>query len=235
MNTPLLCLPFAGAGASFYTAWDAVGVPGVDVLPLLLPGRERRILEDPYTDVHDAADGLVPQVLELLPDGGPVALFGHCLGALVAHELTRRLLGVGGPRVVRLFVSGTPVVPRTPPELRATGIRDDEAFLERVKEFAGYQHEAFGDPELRELMMPALRADVRMHETYEWRDREPLTVPVTAVRGEEDALASPDDMDGWRAATAGGFEAVELPGEHMYLAASPGPLLELVAARCAPE
>jgi surfactin synthase thioesterase subunit len=235
MDMPLLCLPFAGAGASFYTAWDGVGVPGVDVLPLLLPGRERRILDDPYTDVHDAAEGLLPQVLELLPGGGPLALFGHCLGALVAHELTRRLLRLEGLRVVRLFVSGTPVVPRTPPHLRATGIRDDDAFLERVKEFAGYQHEAFQDPELRELMMPSLRADVQMHETYEWRDRTPLPVPVTAVRGRDDALASLDDIHGWQASTDGGFEAVELPGEHMYLAESPRPLLELVAARCAEE
>jgi surfactin synthase thioesterase subunit len=235
MDMPLFCLPFAGAGASFYTAWDAVGVPGIDVLPLLLPGRERRILEDPYTDVHDAAEGLIPQVLELLPDGGPLALFGHCLGALLAHELTRRLLDVKGLHVVRLIVSGTPVVPCTPPELRATGIRDDESFLERVKEFAGYQHEAFQDPELRQLMMPSLRADVHMHETYEWRDRKPLPVPVTAVRGRDDALASLDDIHGWQAVTDSGFEAVELSGEHMYLAESPQSLLELIAAHCALE
>lgn len=114
MPTPLLCLPFAGAGASFYTSWEEVGPPGVDVRPLLLPGRERRILDEPYTDVQQAAEGLLPQALDMLPDGGPIALFGHCLGALVAHELTRRLVDAAGPQVVRLFVSGTPVFPRTP-------------------------------------------------------------------------------------------------------------------------
>ncbi|MGW5049098.1 thioesterase II family protein [Streptomyces griseoluteus] len=233
MSTPLLCLPFAGAGASFYTAWESVGVTGVEVVPLLLPGRERRILDDPYTDVHEAAEGLVPQVFDLLPRGGPVAVFGHCLGALVAHELTRRLLAADGPRVTHLFVSGTPVVPNTPPERRATGIEDDGLFLERVKDFAGYRHEAFEEPEMRELLMPSLRADVRMHETYRRQDGKPLRVPVTALRGRHDALASLDDIRGWREVTDGDFETVELPGEHMYLAESPRLLLELIAARCA--
>ncbi|MER6722467.1 thioesterase II family protein [Streptomyces halstedii] len=233
MSTPLLCLPFAGAGASFYTAWESVGVAGVEVLPLLLPGRERRVLEDPYTDVHEAAEGLLPQVFDLLPDGGPVALFGHCLGALVAHELTRQLLDADGPRVTRLFVSGTPVMPDTPPERRATGIRDDALFLERVKGFAGYRHAAFEEPEMRELLLPSLRADVHMHETYRPQERKPLPVPVTAVRGRDDALASLDDIRSWQEITNAGFEAVELPGEHMYLAESPRSLLELIAARCA--
>ncbi|WP_328537474.1 thioesterase II family protein [Streptomyces sp. NBC_00344] len=233
MATPLLCLPFAGAGASFYAPWQDLGVPGIDVLPLLLPGRERRIVEDPYTDVHEAADGLVPQVLDLLPDGGPVTLFGHCLGALVAHELTRRLLETDGLRVVRLFVSGTPIVPLTPPERQATGIEDDEVFLERVKEFAGYQHEAFADSEMRELLMPALRADVRMHETYEPRERKPLPVPVTAIRGRNDTLVSLDSIGSWDEVAGRGFETVELPGEHMYLAGAPKPLLQLIATRVA--
>ncbi|WP_367133490.1 MULTISPECIES: thioesterase II family protein [Streptomyces] len=225
--TPLLCLPFAGAGASFFRPWRDLAVPGVQVLPVQLPGRERRIAEPAHHDVHEAADSLLPEVLTAVSGSGEVALFGHSLGAVVAYELTRRLQADGTARVARLFVSGSPG-PWAPRGQRATGL-DDEAFLARVKEFAGYRHEAFDDPEMRALLLPTLRSDVEMHESYRPRGEEPVAVPVTSVRGRDDTLVSAADAAQWRGATSLGFATAELPGGHMYLTESGRPLLELIA------
>src|SRR5690348_8976015 len=65
MVVQLLCLPFAGAGASFFVPWrsDRVRVHAVQ-----LPGRERRIAEEPYRDVHEAMDAALKE-LDATPEG----------------------------------------------------------------------------------------------------------------------------------------------------------------------
>jgi surfactin synthase thioesterase subunit len=227
MPVQLLCLPFAGAGASFFHPWRELGVDGVTLHPVQLPGRERRIAEPAYTDVHRAADGLLPEIVRLRLGPGPVALFGHSLGAVLAYELARRMEARGYP-VAHLFVSGSPA-PWSTRLQRASGL-SDERFLARVEEFAGYRHAVFDHPEMRALLLPTLRADVEMHEAYRPRSSDPIAAPITALRAASDRLVSATDAAAWRAATTGAFTLVEPPGGHMYLTGSPAAVLSLVAA-----
>jgi surfactin synthase thioesterase subunit len=229
----LVCLPFAGAGASFYRPWssDAYGCR-LRVVPLQLPGRERRIDEQPYREVGAAVDELVAALPLALEGAQRVVLFGHSLGAVLAYELAARLTGGSGlaggsgVQVVRLFVSGSPP-PDAPRRQRATGLPDAE-FLARVREFAGFSHAAMDDPEMREMILPTLRADIQMHEDYLPGTRDPLPVPVTALRGTGDRLVSAQEAMGWAKFTGRDFGYAELPGGHMYLVESSAPLLRLI-------
>ncbi|MFI8433468.1 thioesterase II family protein [Streptomyces sp. NPDC079020] len=230
-ETVLICLPFAGAGPSFYAPWQALAPTGLRILPVQLPGREKRFAEPAYTSVAPAVDDAYAQVTAALGDGGPVALFGHSMGAVLAYELAHRIeqaAGPAGPRLESLVVSGSPG-PWTARTDRAGGLPDEE-FTARVKSFAGYAHPALEDPEMRELLLPALRADVRLHETYVPSSDRPLSVPVTSVRGRTDALVGPGDAAQWCRATTGVLTVAELDGGHMYLADQPAALLKLVAA-----
>src|SRR5215468_8965797 len=91
----LVCLPFAGAGASFFRPWGALAGERVEVVALQLPGRERRIDEKPYLDVPSAAEGLLPEVSARLDPARALVLFGHSLGAVLAYELACRLTARG--------------------------------------------------------------------------------------------------------------------------------------------
>jgi surfactin synthase thioesterase subunit len=218
MTTTLVCLPFAGAGASFYRPWAKLAGAHLDVLAVQLPGRERRIDDEPHRDVPSA----VTEVLSDLRDvDGPLALFGHSLGAVLGYELAHRLVAAGRP-LVRLFVSGSPE-PASPRTERATGLPDAE-FLATVSDFAGYTGEALADPEMLELVLPTLRADIEMHENYVAGTDDPLDVPITALRGSADTLVDADAVQGWAKVTSREFDHVELPGGHMYLTES-APLL----------
>ncbi|MEU7135930.1 alpha/beta fold hydrolase [Streptomyces sp. NPDC046261] len=223
----LVCLPYAGSGAGFYRPWNGLGPEGVHVVPLQLPGREELFLDDPYEDAAVAAAELAPRVVELVGEQAPIALFGHSLGAVLAFELAREIQRSGHPGLTHLFVSGSPG-PWSGRSERATGLGDEE-FIERVGEFAGYRHEAFDDPDLREILLPLLRADVAMHENYKPASDEPLPIPVTSLRGADDQLVSRAQAEEWQAATSGRFSYRELPGGHMYLVDSPKSLLETVA------
>ncbi|UXI66214.1 thioesterase II family protein [Tahibacter amnicola] len=223
----LICLPFAGAGASFFNEWKGVE-PSLVIRAMQLPGREKRFLETPHVDVHRAVDELTKELLADDALDTPTLIFGHSLGAVLAFELARRLESPGRGKLLGLVASGSPD-PWTQRSDRATGFNNDEAFLAKVSEFSGYNHEALSDPMMRELLLPTLRADVRMHEDYVPRSGEPLSVPVMTVRGAGDQLVSRAQVDLWRKASTGAVSHDELEGGHMYFIGNAGPLLGRIA------
>lgn len=221
----LVCVPFAGAGPSFFHPWRALAADRWRVVPVELPGRERRILETPYRNVVEAAKNSVDDVVADLGEGARTVLFGHSLGAVLAYELVH-LLSTRDVRVERLVVSGSPG-PWTQRGRRATGLPDDE-FLARVEEFAGFRHEALDHPEMRELVLPVLQADCEMHENYVPSTNEPVSVPICSVRGSSDSLVGAEQAQEWRRATTGEFTYAEFPGEHMYLVDNAREVLDLI-------
>ncbi|MFG2813342.1 thioesterase II family protein [Streptomyces sp. NPDC048410] len=223
----IACLPFAGGGAGFFREWEKLGTSEATLLPVQLPGREERFLDDPFTAVADAVAELTPRIVADAGEGAAIALFGHSLGAVLAYEIARELERIGHPGLCHLFVSGSPG-PRNGRTERATGLADDE-FLAGVQRFAGYRHAAFDDPELVEILLPLLRADVEMHENYRATGTEPLSVPITALRGEQDELVSRAQSEQWAEETRGPFTYRELPGGHMFLADEPERVLRVVA------
>lgn len=233
----VLCLPHAGAGASFFSPWHSLAGPNILIEPIQLPGREERIEEEPYTDIRMAVQSIVDELFDAeLFDAqyppAPIALFGHSFGAVLAFELARALQRQSMLTVLHLFVSGSPG-PQATRQNRATGLSDDE-FLGRVEEFAGYRHPAFEHPELRELILPTLRADVQMHENYAPLSAEPLDVPITSLRGAADTLVSAAEAATWRDATRSEFELVEFAGGHMYMLDRGAELLAELADRLLP-
>ncbi|MFG3549687.1 thioesterase II family protein [Streptomyces sp. NPDC047725] len=229
-KTVVLCVPFAGAGASVFRPWVPLAQDRFELAALQLPGREQRFAEEPYRDVALAADGLLPEVLDRAKGAGPVVLFGHSLGAVLSYEIAHRLAATDGVELAALVVSGSPG-PWTRRENGASGLGDDE-FLERVKEFAGYRHDALEDPEMRELLLPTLRADVEMHESYVPSSDKPLPAPIVSVRGTADTLVTGEQAREWSAAAGGDFRFVEVEGGHMYLVDNREGLIDVLADVC---
>jgi surfactin synthase thioesterase subunit len=233
MNMPkavVLCVPFAGAGASVFRPWVPLCQDTFELAAVQLPGREQRFAEEPYRDVATATEGLLPEVLERVSGAGPVVLFGHSLGAVLSYEIAHRLAATDGVDLAALVISGSPG-PWTRRENGASGLADEE-FLARVKEFAGYRHDALEDPEMRELLLPTLRADVEMHESYLPRSDDPLPVPIVSVRGTTDALVTTEQAMEWSKATSRDFRFAEVEGGHMYLVDNPEGLIRVLADVC---
>jgi surfactin synthase thioesterase subunit len=223
---PLICLPFAGVGSSFFKEWGTLTSGHLEIIAVQLPGREKRFVEEPYRDVATAVTGILPEVRERVGKRDRVVIFGHSLGAVLAYELCHQLAKTTHIQVDHLVVSGSPA-PWAPRKRRATGL-DDDAFLAQVREFAGYDHPALNDPDLRDMLLPVLRADVEMHENYSPSWNGPLPVPITSVRGTDDELVSQAESAQWHSATTMPLQMVEVSGSHMYLITSPGKLLRVI-------
>jgi len=210
----LFCLPYAGGGSSAYRDWQAGFPPEIEVCPVQLPGRENRFLEPPATSmpilVRDLANGLGPFL------DRPFALFGHSLGALVVFELCHELRSMGQPVARHLFVSAhrAPHLPDRRPPIHHL---PDDAFVAELRRLNGTPEEVLGNSELMELVLPTLRADFTISETYRWTWRPPLDCPITVFGGRNDSETTPAELEAWRTHTRGALRVELLPGAHFFL------------------
>lgn len=221
----LFCFPYAGGGDSIFRAWQKSLPEAVEVCPVQLPGRGARISEPPFAEldplVRAAAQALAPHLDK------PFAFFGHSMGALVGFELARHLRSDGRPQPVHLFVSGR-CSPQTLREPFAGDLPDSD-FSEILRRSNGTPAEVLENPELMELVLPAVRADFAVCKSYVYAPQPPFSFPVTAFGGLEDPGVSRECMEGWREHTTGPFVLRMLPGDHFFLNKSTRPLLEAIA------
>ncbi|MCA9751978.1 MAG: thioesterase, partial [Gemmatimonadetes bacterium] len=93
----------------------------------------------------------------------------------------------------------------------------DADFKEALRRLRGTPEEVLAHDELMELLLPLLRADFEMCDTYEPAPREPLSCPIVAFAGDEDPNVRPEQLAAWGELTTGEFRAVTLPGGHFLL------------------
>ncbi|MFF0692722.1 thioesterase II family protein [Streptomyces tendae] len=223
----LFCLPHAGGGGAFFHPWRAALAPGIEVRPVVLPGRESRIRELPYVTMEQAigplAELIAPQI------DRSYALFGHSMGAAVCYELARRFVALGLPAPVRLFVSAR----RAPhlPSRRASYARlDDADFLAEVARLNGTPSDVLQQPDLVRLFLPTLRADFELNDTYTPLPAPRLECPVSAFVGRDDPEADPAELAAWAQVTSGAFRIREFDGDHFYLKDHAAGLLDEIRA-----
>jgi surfactin synthase thioesterase subunit len=211
----LLLLPHAGGGASTFRAWADALPPDVEVCPVQLPGRENRMLEKPFERLEPLVLALAG-VLERWCDL-PYAVFGHSNGALVGFELARLARRTGTPGPLHLFASGRRA-PDVPPRTPNVAALPDAEFIHELGRLGGMPRQVVEHPELMQLLLPLLRADMALIETYEYRHEPPLSIPITAYTGLADPRVSVDDARAWERHTEAGFRIRTFPGDHFYLA-----------------
>lgn len=218
----LVCFPHAGGSASFFHPVSGALTPRVEVLAVQYPGRQERRLEPLIDSVHDLADA-VTEVLRPW-HGGPLALFGHSLGASVAFEVAARLERLGTPPVA-LYASGrrAPSLPRE----ESLHLSDDEGLIARLSELEGTDTRVLADEEILRMVLPAIRGDYKAAETYRLRGETVLSAPVVCLTGADDPQVTREEAAGWRAHTSGPFVLRTFPGGHFYLTERP---TEVVAA-----
>ncbi|MER8224387.1 alpha/beta fold hydrolase [Streptomyces sp. NPDC094143] len=212
----LLCFPHAGAGPGVYRPWAEDLPARTELWAPRYPGREDRLVHPFALSLAQLADEIADAVAAGLGGEVPLALFGHSMGAVIAHEVTARLENLHGIRPVLLVVSAR----EGPSQVGPAGLHllDDEELLARTRSMGMQPHaDAYADPELRDLLLPVLRDDCRLLENHPSVPVTRVRAPVLAVAGRDDRASPRALMTSWSEATSGGFRLLELPGDHFYL------------------
>ncbi|MEV0614230.1 alpha/beta fold hydrolase [Nonomuraea sp. NPDC050404] len=214
----LFCFPHAGGAAAAFREWHRAVPPGVEVRAVQYPGRAERVREPFVDDAHQMADLIAAAMRPLLDR--PAVLFGHSMGALLAYETALRI------NPAHLIVSGrrSAHVPR--PGIVHTGTEDD--LVAELRRLGGTEPELLADADARDYILPIVRADYTLAESYRSRPAEPLRCPITTVIGDRDPEVDPGNAGEWAELTSAGFALHVLPGDHFYLAARRAEVIDLI-------
>jgi epothilone polyketide synthase C len=228
----LFCFPFAGGGSAVFHSWAQSLDPSIEVVAVEAPGRLSRIDESPVSDLDEFVDKLLAEMGAVLDR--PFAFFGHCLGGLTMYETARRLMHATQSRPSHLFVSGA----RPPDRILDLGTfeerltqdllelsefeiqlpphaQPDTVFSEFIRHFdIQATGQMLDDPELRRLMLPAIRAEFQMALNYDFVEEPPWDIPITCFAGIDDPYVSRRHALGWGRFTNSRLQVHIRPGAH---------------------
>lgn len=210
----LLCFPFAGGGANFYRRWPEFFPPDVELHALQLPGRETRLKEPCVTHADVVSDRIIDE-LRLVGWRRPLVLFGHSMGSMLAYDLARKLQRRHAWDPALVIASG-----RQPPHVRMGGNvhrQPDDVLIDEIKRLNGTPDGVLEDAEMRAIMLPLLRGDYAILETYHLAEPEPLNCPIVTCVGDRDNEVEPGDMARWQELTHSLCLQRVFPGDHFFL------------------
>lgn len=211
----LICLPHAGGSAGFFRAWATLLPDSIELVAVQYPGREDRLDEPSMDDMRTLVDALAQAMPALLDR--PYLLFGHSMGAAVAHELCLALHRQQQPLPGHLVVSA-----REAPTRHQGGALHrmaDDALRDELRRLGGTPTALLDSDEFCALLLPRMRGDYRLIETYcpTLTPMPQLPVAISAFVGTDDRELAPGDAEAWIQQTSSTFRLHSFVGGHFYL------------------
>ena len=210
----LFCFPYAGGNALVFREWQQYLVPEIDVCLVHLPGRARRINERPHTQIQpliqELADAIHPEA-----QGIRFAFWGHSMGALISFELAREFRRRNYPAPVHLFLSACrapTVMQAVPPSFHLPA----KEFIAEIRKLNGTPKEFFENPEIQKFLLPLLRSDFQITDTYQYQDEGPLACPITVYGADQDHLATLNYLAPWEMQTSAAYKTRVFSGDHFF-------------------
>jgi surfactin synthase thioesterase subunit len=203
-----------GIGASLFTRFLLDPPAGCDLVAVQTPGRENRSAEPVVQSIDELADQIVPNLLPLLDR--PAIVWGHSLGGIVAWEVVRRLRERRGVELAHFVVTGT-----APPHLIVKWQKREVMLKAMVAdnspEYLVSLSRYVDNPELLAAIIPRMRRDFPLLQSYRPQAGPPLDCPITAFSARQDDMVYADEIGEWSGHTRERFELIEVDGDHWFL------------------
>lgn len=212
----LFCFPYAGGSAVIYNQWKQYLDPEIELIPIELAGRGKRIQESLYTDVPAAIEDVYGIVSKMI-NGAPFALFGHSMGGMISYQLYQMLREKGKYSPTHVFFSGRSAPHVKRPDEKKYHLLEEEEFKKEVINLGGTPPEFFDHPELLEVFLPLLKNDFRLAETdIHNGEIHPLECNISVFLGKDEDLAT-EQCDGWKKHTKELCSIHYFEGGHFFL------------------
>jgi surfactin synthase thioesterase subunit len=226
----LVCFHHAGgAAASFHPLRRALAAMDIDVTltTIKLPGRDSRCDESRHVDADACVQGLADELDDLL--SRPHILLGHSMGALLAYSLAQQRIS-RGMRAPESVIVAACCAPHLRGPVHHLPLGDDHQLAAELVRYGGLPAEVLSRPEWLELLMPVVRDDLRICQSYRPSGEPPLPCPLHIFGGRDDPLAPPDTLAAWSHHSAQPHPVRVFAGDH-FLFREPDPELVVAVAR----
>jgi surfactin synthase thioesterase subunit len=215
----LFCFPYAGGAGAVFNGWRQYLDNRIDMHAVELAGRGRRIYDPLYDSMEEAVDDVLKIIAGRLNEI-PYALFGHSMGGILAYELTQQIRERNLPQPLTLFISGRGA-PHIPYECDKKMLHrlPEEDFKKEIIQLGGTPKEFFEHPELLDVLLPMLRSDFKIAETFEDTgadDIRPLDIDITVFIGKNECVTA-EQMHGWKDHTNRVCTLCYFEGEHFFI------------------
>jgi surfactin synthase thioesterase subunit len=210
----LLCFPYAGGSSVKFLPWKKY-LDGIEVIPVDLSGRGRRMAEPLCETIGEMADDLKKQVVDLVSKEEKYAVYGHSMGALLVYELLHKLLESDFHMPVHVFLSGK----NQPHYLSKKPIYhlEEPKFIKKIIDMGGMPPAFFDNPMMKKMYLPVFRTDFRIVETYQYEKKEQrLPIDITFFFALFDVVICNKQTKRWADYITGSFKMRYFFGGHFF-------------------
>jgi surfactin synthase thioesterase subunit len=206
-----LVFPHAGGSAVNYRPLALALAAGADTYVMQYPQRADRYREPPAETLPELARGL----FDAAPwhQLGPLRLFGHSMGSIVAFEFAR-LAEERGIEIQRLWASAGPA-PGAVAGLRKLPTGDAELRAE-LAELGGTDPRLLADQEFLALVLTPVRSDYLAFNRYRCAPEVTIGADINVLGGRSDDRIGTDLLKGWAEHTTGRCAVSMYDGGHFY-------------------
>lgn len=221
----LICFPHAGGSASYFFPVATALAPEFDVRAVQYPGRQDRRHEPLIETVGELATQISDAIEPVMR--GPVAFFGHSMGAVLAFEVARRFEERGGAGPITVFASGR----RAPSVIRddSARARDDATVIEEMRKLGGTDSRVLADREMLDMVLPAIRNDYRAVANYRPTEHVRIAAPIVVLTAVDDPRTTVAEARAWHDHTSAGGAIHTFEGGHFYLESRGSEVISLIA------
>ena len=221
----LFCFHPWGSNASIFRGWSEDLLTDIEVLPIQLPGRERRLQEKPFTEFVSLIQ-VLGEILSPYLDR-PFAFFGHSMGALIAFELAYLLEQEYNLKPLHLFLSAA-LPPSDSFSKEIESFSQEEKLTSLIK-ISDIPEAIYDDPSLLQELMNIFKADLQLLQSYSYLEKPSLSCPISSFGGISDSFTSEKQLSEWSKYTSSTFKVQMFPGKHMFFKDSNKLLLDTIS------
>ncbi|NEQ33790.1 MAG: thioesterase [Leptolyngbya sp. SIO4C5] len=191
----LFCFPYAGGGPTAFQSWIFQLPAEIEVCLVQLPGREGRLAQAPFIRMAPLIHALSSALLPL--GDRPFALWGKHLGALIAFELARYWCYRRLAYPQYLFASACQA-PHLPPAKDKLHLLPEADLLNKLQQSDSGLTTVLEEPERLKTMLPIMRADLTLLESYTYRSGPPLPCPLSVFGQHQSAQLGHEQLVVWQ-------------------------------------